>query len=126
MKTIQLAFLLSLMLCTNIKADFSPVSLIKLTVTPHKFEGKSILVSGYLVFSEGDPPSLYLNKDASLMHSSDYLVLDQIKNEELIFNKCKLGCFASFVGVFEYSKFNSPKSFIGVIEKISRSVVENN
>lgn len=108
----------------NSKFDHTQISLFKLSIHPEKYERQKLIVSGFLVMEEKETPKLYFSRDSFSSNSPDYLVLNDFPEQSLgeAFHNCSKGCFASVIGTFEYSKYNSPYDLIGFVEKTQKVV----
>ncbi|MCV2884762.1 hypothetical protein OE749_08640 [Aestuariibacter sp. AA17] len=104
--------------------DHVQVSLTKLTVFPEKFEAKVIIASGVLVVKTGEPPILHFSYDTFRSNTPDHIVLNSFPSEveSKALEHCNDGCYASVIGKFEYSKYNSPMDFIGFMDSVKKIV----
>ena len=106
----------------NLIAEDSHVSLIKLSADPERFEERRLMLSGYLSAENGEQARLYLNEEAFLLNSPDYVGLDFRGGSEDVYRTALTlnGSYAVLSGVFQYTKFNSPLESIGYIDLINR------
>lgn len=97
------------------------VSMVKLIISPKKFEEKEIIVSGFLLVKHTQVPVLYFSKESFFSKSTDYIILNDFpeKSEVRAINECGEGCYVSVYGKYEYSKYASPDDIAGFLEDIS-------
>jgi|TARA_B110000240_G_C13395979_1_gene408853 hypothetical protein len=108
----------------NTKYDHTQISLIKLTISPEEYENHKIIVSGFLVTKEGELPKLYFNSDSYKSNAPDYIYINDFPKEKLTIalKNCVEGCSASIIGVFAFSKYNSPLDLIGFMDDVRKVV----
>lgn len=122
MKPISLATFLGVFILSFCSFAGNKISMIRLISDPELYDSSSIILKGYLEVPGSGAAKLFINKTAFDINGPEYLIVE-FGGEYAEWARKSSGCYVSITGLFQYSKYNRPMDFIGVIEKVADAYV---